>query len=232
MADTKISNLTALAAAPDSGDFLAVVDTSASETKKLDAKYLVRDSGGSGAIVTGAYTLTLPATGTASVLGTAQTYSALKTFSAGLTFGGATLSTYTTGTWTPTYSLSSTDFDSITHGIRSGYYTIIGRLCYVAGIISTDAFTVGSGTGNLRISLPFTINASLGYAGFSVAYSYLWDAAFPTGSKSLVGFTNTAYVQIAIHAWSDTGTTYATSANMRTGSSNRNQLAFSGVYHI
>jgi len=83
MADTKISNLTALAAAPDSGDFVALVDTSASETKKLDAKYLVRDSAGSGAIVTGAYTLTLPATGTAVLLGTAQTLTALKKFEIG-----------------------------------------------------------------------------------------------------------------------------------------------------
>jgi hypothetical protein len=82
MADTKISNLTALAAAPDSGDFVALVDTSASETKKLDAKYLVRDSAGSGAIVTGAYTLTLPATGTAALLGTANVFTANQRVSA------------------------------------------------------------------------------------------------------------------------------------------------------
>jgi len=65
MADTKISNLTALAATPDSGDWFAVVDTSASATKKLDAKYLVGDSGGTGAKVTGAYTLTLTGNSTA-----------------------------------------------------------------------------------------------------------------------------------------------------------------------
>lgn len=76
MADTKISNLTALAAAPDSGDFFAVVDTSATATKKLDAKYIVRDSAGTGAIVTGAYTLTIPATGTAALLGAANIFTA------------------------------------------------------------------------------------------------------------------------------------------------------------
>jgi hypothetical protein len=81
MADTKISNLTALAAAPDSGDFVALVDTSASETKKLDAKYLVRDSGGSGAIVTGAYTLTLPADMTAAGLGIANVFTAAQRIS-------------------------------------------------------------------------------------------------------------------------------------------------------
>lgn len=74
MADTKISNLTALAAAPDSGDFFALVDTSASETKKLDAKYLVRDSAGSGAVVTGAYTLTLQASGTPSLLAASNVF--------------------------------------------------------------------------------------------------------------------------------------------------------------
>lgn len=74
MADTKISNLTALAAAPSSGDFFAIVDTSASETKKINAIYLVSDSGGTGAIVTGAYTLTLPASGTAALLATSNVF--------------------------------------------------------------------------------------------------------------------------------------------------------------
>lgn len=41
MADTKISNLTALAEAPASGDLLAVVDVSASETKKLTVANLI-----------------------------------------------------------------------------------------------------------------------------------------------------------------------------------------------
>lgn len=40
MADTKISNLTALAEAPATGDLLALVDVSASETKKLTIAYL------------------------------------------------------------------------------------------------------------------------------------------------------------------------------------------------
>ena len=79
MADTKISNLAALAAAPDTNDVFALVDTTAGSTKKLEAKYLVRDSGGSGAIVTGAFTLTLPATGTAALLATANTFTANQT---------------------------------------------------------------------------------------------------------------------------------------------------------
>ena len=79
MADTKISNLAALAAAPATNDVFALVDTSASSTKKLEAKYLVRDSGGSGAVVTGAYTLTIPATGTAALLGTENVFTVAQT---------------------------------------------------------------------------------------------------------------------------------------------------------
>lgn len=41
MADTKISNLTALAEAPATGDLFAVVDVSASETKKLTVANLI-----------------------------------------------------------------------------------------------------------------------------------------------------------------------------------------------
>ena len=79
MADTKISNLTGLAAAPATDDVFALVDTSASSTKKLDAKYLVRDSGGSGAIVTGAFTLTLQQSMQAAGRNVANTFTAAQT---------------------------------------------------------------------------------------------------------------------------------------------------------
>ena len=79
MADTKISNLTGLAAAPDTNDVFALVDTSASSTKKLEAKYLVRDSGGSGAIVTGAFTLTLQQSMQAAGRNVANTFTATQT---------------------------------------------------------------------------------------------------------------------------------------------------------
>lgn len=61
MATKTFTQLTELAEAPASGDFVPMWDTSAGAAKKLDAKYFVRDSGGTGARVTGAFTLTLGA---------------------------------------------------------------------------------------------------------------------------------------------------------------------------
>ena len=83
MAATAISGLTAFTA-PATADQVIVVDDSAGDNKSLALSYLARDTGGTGAIVTGAYTLTLtgnatvPA-GTAAMLGTAQTFTAAQT---------------------------------------------------------------------------------------------------------------------------------------------------------
>jgi len=78
MAATAISGLTALTA-PAVADQLIVVDDSASDNRSLALSYVVRDTGGTGAIVTGAYTLTLPATGTAALLGTANVFTKYQT---------------------------------------------------------------------------------------------------------------------------------------------------------
>jgi len=85
MAGKAITGLTALTA-PAVADKLIVVDDSASDNRSLALSYVVRDTGGTGAIVTGAYTLTLPATGTAALLATTQTLSGDNTFSGQLNF--------------------------------------------------------------------------------------------------------------------------------------------------
>ena len=81
----------------------------------------------------------------------------------GLTFNGDTaaanaLDDYEEGTWTPTYTSSSTD-PTFTPNLQDGLYTKIGRVVYASfrlrGAIS------GTKTGNLRLSgLPFTSNSS------------------------------------------------------------------------
>ena len=83
--------------------------------------------------------------------------------SGGITFNGDTaaanaLDDYEEGTWTPTYTSSSTD-PTFTPNLQDGLYTKIGRVVYASfrlrGAIS------GTKTGNLRLSgLPFTSNSS------------------------------------------------------------------------
>ena len=83
--------------------------------------------------------------------------------SGGISFNGDAASAnalddYEEGTWTPTYTSSSTD-PTFTPNLQDGLYTKIGRVVYASfrlrGAIS------GTKTGNLRLSgLPFTSNSS------------------------------------------------------------------------
>jgi hypothetical protein len=68
-----------------------------------------------------------------------------------------TLDDYEEGTWTPTYTSASGSFTSITYvGTVVGRYTKIGNLVTVIITFGTDAITVGTASGDVRISgLPF-----------------------------------------------------------------------------
>ena len=99
------------------------------------------------------------------------------------------LDDYEEGTWTPTYTTSGTDFDSVTYGIQTGSYVKIGELVTVFCAIRTDSLTIGSGTGNVRIGgLPFTVgstadqwnNATAVRAGFVDATNFELVACFGT----------------------------------------------------
>lgn len=91
MANVNIPDLTNLTA-PAVADELEIYDADAAENKALALSYMVRDTGGTGAIVTGGYTLTLPASGTAALLGTANTFTASQTIDAGTSETRLTLS--------------------------------------------------------------------------------------------------------------------------------------------
>jgi hypothetical protein len=99
------------------------------------------------------------------------------------------LDDYEEGTWTPTYTTSGTDFDSVTYDIQTGSYVKIGELVTVFCAIRTDALTVGSGSGNVRIGgLPFTVgstadqwnNATALRAGFVDATNFELVSCFGT----------------------------------------------------
>jgi len=65
------------------------------------------------------------------------------------------LDDYEEGTWTPTYT-ASTSNPTVTYDTQFGYYTKIGRLVTVYFGVGTDA--VSGGSGNVRVSgLPFTV---------------------------------------------------------------------------
>ncbi len=138
--------------------------SSAPDTPATDKAVLYFDSNGdlswkddSGNVIkiaaAGSYTLTLPATGTPALLGTANTFTLLNTFSAGISLGNETLSNYDEGTWTPAVTGSTGD-PTVTYTVQVGKYTRIGNTVHFSFQLAFNTYSGGSG--DLRVSLPFT----------------------------------------------------------------------------
>jgi hypothetical protein len=86
-----------------------------------------------------------------------------------------TLDDYEEGTWTPTYTASSGSFTSITYDTQAADYVKIGRTVFISVRIQTDAVTLGTATGILRISgLPFT-SASPQTGGVTFTFARFFD---------------------------------------------------------
>ena len=79
---------------------------------------------------------------------------------------------YEEGTFTPTYVTTGTDFGSVTYDTQDGHYTKVGNMVNARLYLRTDAITVGSASGTVRIGgLPFA-------AANSRNSSAVWSAAF------------------------------------------------------
>lgn len=113
---------------------------------------------GGGMIATGGNTLSVPASGTASLLGVAQTYSAAKTFTAaiaanaGISFGQSTLNFFEEDNWSPTLTFGGGNTGMSIQSV--GRYVRIGSMVQAWGRIRVSA--VGSSTGAASVGgLPF-----------------------------------------------------------------------------
>jgi hypothetical protein len=84
-----------------------------------------------------------------------------------------TLDDYEEGTWTPT-AIGQTSAGTTTYVGRFGTYTKIGNQVTATGYIEVSAMT---GTGDLRLSLPFTVNVNYNYVGTVVTYNLDWPSA-------------------------------------------------------
>lgn len=168
MADSKLSQLTALAATPASGDQFLINDVSdttyaASGTnKKLTAAY-VAVTDGNFTKINGGGTVTLPATsGTVAMANFANTFSATQTFSSPIIWGRNDMTIAAGVLAAPTASYvrvepesgTTDDLDTISNGTL-GQLLILHR-----GIGGT--IVVKHGTGNIRMDggADFTMNGS------------------------------------------------------------------------
>lgn len=105
------------------------------------------------------------------------------------------LSIYEEGTWTPTL-VGGTTPGTTTYASQNGYYVRVGNMvtCY-ARIVITGA----TGTGQARVSLPFTVKNQtngtvLGSAGITPTGA-TWPWAASTTSLKCEGFVNATYAR-------------------------------------
>lgn len=103
-----------------------------------------------------------------------------------------TLDDYEEGTWDPIYDPASGAFTSVTYDIQTGHYTKVGRLVTCTFLVRTDAITVGTASGAIKIgALPFTSISSAARI-LSISYANLFAGETPAaGYASGAGNTMT-----------------------------------------
>lgn len=136
------------------------------------------------------------------------------------------LNWYEEGTWTPIYSPTSGAFTSVTYGSgRYGRYTRIGRMVAIQGIILTDAITIGTAAGLLRIAgLPYSsANDSAVFAGYSVNFNT---------NNPIGGYTSGSTIYLTYRSTANGATSNSVIGDLDTGASYKNYLVFSASYIV
>jgi len=141
------------------------------------------------------------------------------------------LEDYEEGTWTPEYAPETGAFTSVTYLDQGGSYTKIGNRVFFQGRIRTSSITVGTASGDVRISgLPFTSinNSATGRNAGSISACVGFGGDMPSGLdvEPNATFFNLRYRTSANGATNDLDV-----SDLSTGS-NSNTLFFSGSYIV
>tara|TARA_R100000951_G_scaffold16368_2_gene12856 strand:+ start:1596 stop:2417 length:822 start_codon:yes stop_codon:yes gene_type:complete len=136
------------------------------------------------------------------------------------------LDDYEEGVWTPTYSPASGAFTSVTYNTNTyGRYTRIGRMVSIQGIIITDAITVGTAAGNIRIAgLPFSREKD---AAVGVGYGANFNVNNPSG-----GYVSGSVLFLTYRATSNGATSISTVPDLSVVGTFQNYLIFSTTYVV
>ncbi len=133
------------------------------------------------------------------------------------------------GTWTPTYVMDSTDFDSVTYdAITNGDWRRIGDMVFIEGVIRTDSITIGSASGSAQVGgLPFTVAASTEQGAISIGSA----VTFPSTDSpiELVPRASTKQLYLRGRDTVDGSSISLVAADIGTGTNN-NHLRFAGWY--
>jgi hypothetical protein len=169
---------------------------------------------------------------------TSDAYVRLAAGTGGIQFNGDTaaanaLDDYEEGTWTPTLTLSSTQFTAVNYNSwTKGYYRKIGSLVHVQGVLITNDIDAGPGAGAVRIGgLPFASPANssgenfTGTSSISVGFADAWTSVQPSTAEVV---TNSSL--IALYAENATGERTALTAANVTDANFANVIRFAGTY--
>lgn len=128
-------------------------------------------------------------------------------------------------TFTPTYATTGTDFDSVTYDYQNGLSIKLGRLVIVGVSMRTDAITVGSGSGFVRVGgLLYTVSSTTSEQIFNKTAT----------RRAFTDDTNFAAVRgeggtTRLMMLDETGFNIPSITHLGTGA-NANQLTFTGMY--
>jgi hypothetical protein len=149
------------------------------------------------------------------------------------TVTGGVLDDYEEGTWTPTYTTSSTDFTNVglNTSVTGGKYVKIGNMVYASGSLYTTSITVGSASGTVRIgNLPFNIADSTvaqnGYTALMVGEAQGFAGDVPSRGR---GVPLTDKIDLFYKTTSNGSTNSLVPVDLGTGA-NANLLRFTIVY--
>lgn len=172
--------------------------------------------------------LSFLSTGGGTVTGTVTLTSALD-LTAGIKFPATpslsadvnTLDDYEEGTFTPTFTASTTN-PTVTYSASTyGAYVKIGRLVFINLRIVIATLT-SAGSGNIRIAgLPFSSNATDAYGQLSVGYRGSWTTTAPT-----IAYVESAQTFMNLGVVSGGGIGFTTQANLAAAS----EVMVSGFY--
>ena len=140
---------------------------------------------------------------------------------ANVSSGANTLDDYEEGTFTPTFTASTTNPTVTYNASTYGAYVKIGRLVFINLRIVIATLT-SAGTGNIRIAgLPFSSNATDAYGQLSVGYRGSWTTTAPT-----IAYVESAQTFMNLGVVSGGGVAFTTQANLAAAS----EVMISGFY--
>ena len=133
------------------------------------------------------------------------------------------------GTWTPEYTVGTGAFTSVTYDpLTYGVYSKIGNLVSIQGALRTDAITVGSASGSIRVAgLPYDA-ATTNAQSVNISYSAAFAGDMPTGGNLQ---PSTDYFILYYKATSNGASVALDVTDLGTGANN-NYIFFSAQYFI